>query len=118
MKLKSIFLLVTLFFACGAYAQNLNLSFENQNLLNPWYLIGKPDKYTIKTDTEVFYDGKQSLVIQNNQPSDSFGGVMLSLPHNLKGDTIEFSAMIKLEDVDEKSKLGFMLRIDPGIYFD
>lgn len=117
MRLKSIFLSIVLLSVCFAYSQDLNLSFENKDL-KPWYLIGEPGKYTILPDTDVFYTGQQSLHIQNDQHHDSFGGVMLWLPHNLQGDSIEFSAMIKLEDVDEKSKLGFMLRIDPEVYFN
>ena len=110
--LSSVFLISIL------NAQDLNLSFESQQI-NPWYVIGsKPENYIIKSDDSEKFDGNRALFIQNNKPSKDFGGVMYMIPRNLRGDSIEVSAMIKLKDVSSASKLGFMLRMDPQIYFE
>ncbi|MFD2597652.1 S41 family peptidase [Sphingobacterium corticis] len=72
----------------------------------------------MQLDSLTSYAGRQSLFITNAKSTKNFGGAMLHLPHNLSGDSIELSAMIKLKDVDSSSSLGFMLRIDPGVFFD
>lgn len=99
------------------FAQGLNLSFEDEQL-RPWYRVGQPENYIIEIDSVIKFDGDQSLFIQNAKPSQSFGGVMHMIPKNIKGDSIEISAMVKLKDVTSPSKLGFMLRIDPQVYFN
>ncbi|GEM_PF-3108032 len=43
---------------------------------------------------------------------------MMWLPSNLKGDSIEVSAMIKRENIIEGSYVAIMLRIDPKVFFD
>lgn len=98
-------------------AQELNLSFEHQEL-DPWFLIGKSEEFDITIDKSVHYHGEQSVRIERSEPTDTFGGVMQFIPGNLKGDSIEVTVRVKLDSLSTESKLGFMLRIDPGIYFE
>ena len=110
-------LLVGLVLTKSLYAQNLNLSFENESL-PPWYLIGDHQNYDIKSVPDEPQEGNKSLFIQNTKSTDTFGGLMLSIPQNIKGDSIEVIGKFKTKDISETSKLGFMLRIDPGVYFN
>jgi len=99
------------------YAQNLNLSFESESI-KPWYLIGDHQNYDIKLVSDESRQGQKSLFIKNTKSSNSFGGVMLAIPQNIKGDSIEVIGKFKTQDISETSKLCFMLRIDPEVYFE
>lgn len=96
---------------------SLNLGFESRELM-PWFKVGKSDGFTISFDEAIFTEGKQSIKINDNSAHGGFHGLLLWIPQNIKGDSIEISARIKFKDINKRSKLGLMLRIDPALFFE
>ncbi|MDH5826340.1 S41 family peptidase [Sphingobacterium faecium] len=97
--------------------QHFNFSFE-EPIAKPWFRLGDSTVFRNSIDQDIYYAGKGSLRVESLKKSNGFGGVMMMLPANLKGDSIRVSAMIKRENVTDSSSVSAMLRIDPKVYFD
>ena len=97
--------------------QNFNFSFD-QPITNPWFKIGDTTAFKSGIDHDTYYSAKGALRIESTKGNSAFGGIMMWLPSNLKGDSIEVSAMIKRENVITGSYVSMLLRIDPKVFFD
>lgn len=121
MKHYSLHIIFAVFFFAighiGCSQDRLNFSFEKP-IAQPWYKLGDSNFFKIAIDHDIYYEGKGALRVESLKKSDGFGGVMMWLPSNLKGDSIRVSAMIKREHVTDNSCVNMMLRIDPNIFFD
>lgn len=115
--ISSLLLMIGIFSFAKLKSQDLNLSFESENL-KPWYIFGQSANYEIIPDSQNKINGNKSLLIRNSQPSHGFAGVRQRLPKNILGDSIEISAMIKLKDVTPASRVFYSLEISPKIYFN
>lgn len=117
MILKSLLLPIAVLSCYLGLAQDMNFSFENP-IGKPWLKLGDSSIFKVDIDRDVYYSGKGALRVQSLKGSDGFGGVMLWLPSNLKGDSIQLSAKIKREKVTDDSYVGMMLQIVPNVFFD
>lgn len=121
MKSNSLFIFLIVFLIAVATPvfsqQNFNFSFD-QPITAPWFKIGDTTVFKSSIDQNTYYSAKGALRIESLKKNSAFGGIMMWLPSNLKGDSIEVSAMIKRENVIAGSYASMMLRIDPEIFFD
>lgn len=121
MKQTSLAILFAVFFLSLVFParsqERFNFSFETP-IARPWYRLGDSSVFKTVIDHDVYYKGKGSLRVESLKKSNGFGGVMVGLPSNLKGDSIRLSVMIKRENVTASSVVNVMLRIDPEIFFD
>lgn len=82
-----------------------NLGFEYSTVNSPaflWTTIGS-EKYTYTLNTDTFKEGKQSLVIANDDKLSSngdFGGVYFEFPNKYVGKEMELTAYVKTDDVN------------------
>lgn len=97
--------------------QNFNFSFDKP-IGSPWFNIGDTTAFKSRINQNTYYSAKGALQIESIKKNKGFGGIMMWLPSNLKGDSIEVSAMIKRENITEGSYAAMMLRIDPKVFFD
>ncbi len=121
MKSNRLFIFLVVFLTTIATPvfsqQNFNFSFD-QPITNPWFKIGDTTAFKSGIDHETYYSAKGALRIESIKKNSAFGGIMMWLPSNLKGDSIEVSAMIKRENIIAGSYASMMLRIDPKVFFD
>lgn len=115
MRLRTILLPILLLVNYVTLAQEF--SFDSP-ISKPWYNLGDPSIFKIEMKQAQPYIGKPVLQIESLKKTNSFGGVMMYLPVNLKGDSVQLSAKIKLEKVTDDSHLGMMLHIAPDIFFE
>ena len=79
--ISSLLLLIGIFSFAKLKSQDLNLSFESENLKR-WYIFGQSANYEIIPDSENKIKGNKSLLIKKLQPSRGFAGVRQRLPKN------------------------------------
>jgi len=121
MKSNRLFIFLVVFLTTVATPvfsqQNFNFSFD-QPIINPWFKVGDTTAFKSGIDHDTYYSAKGALRIESIKKNSAFGGIMMWLPSNLKGDSIEVSAMIKRENIIAGSYASMMLRIDPKVFFD
>lgn len=118
MTLKTILLpIIILLSNCIAVAQEISFSFDSP-ISKPWQNLGDPAAFKVEMKQVIPYIGKPVLQIESLKKTNGFGGVMMYLPFNLKGDSIQLSARIKRENVTDDSHIGMMLHIAPDIFFE
>ena len=106
MKIKSISLILTLFFTFNLFAQETNI------IPNGWFIAGsKPSEFNIGIDKSITKSGSQSLLIQSKNSSDrDFRILMQTISSENYIKRLRLSAYIKSENIDGQSSIW--MRID------
>lgn len=116
--MKKIILSLLLLCCMKSFCQSnktsdFNFDFEKQtpgeNLPDDWFVWGKD--YKIEIDKSTAQHGKSSVSLVPARKEAEFGCVVLAIPANYAGETIELKAYLKTEDVKE-GFAGLIMRID------
>lgn len=116
--MKKIILPLLLICCAKSFCQSnkpsdFNFDFEKQtpgeNLPDNWFTWGKD--YKISIDKTIAQHGKSSVSLVPEGKEAEFGCVVLAIPANYAGETIELKAFLKTEDV-KNGFAGLIMRID------
>lgn len=91
------------------YAPDFNLNFEHLDPLRHWTIIGDHEIKTI--DSQVFYEGKQSLYLSTESSSNTYPQSTLSqtLFTEFERDFISLSGFIRYEKIEKKGTFNVFL---------
>jgi C-terminal processing protease CtpA/Prc len=114
MKRILFFLAVINFMYSNAQNQpkEWNFDFENNSasseLPSGWIKWGT---YDLVKDTQTFFSGKQSVLINSGDSTGTFGSIAYKIPAKYKGKSITLEGYMKIENV-ENGSAGLIMRID------